>query len=109
MPRQIENPTAGRKIEIDSAVYNRLIRDGYSFIDDHENKTLKLTQKDLSILDTDVPDIGVEPIKPSKFQQFKNKVVNKAGKIANWLGKIAENRKKNAYEIADWIDKQTDK
>ncbi|HLX53642.1 MAG TPA: hypothetical protein VKR58_06860, partial [Aquella sp.] len=86
-----------------------MIRDGYSFIDDHENKALKLTKKDLSILDTDVPDIGVEPIKPSKFQQFKNKVVNKAGKIANWLGKIAENRKKNAYEIADWIDKQTDK
>ena len=29
--------------------------------------------------------------------------------MANWLWKFIKNRKKNAYEIADWILSQTDK
>src|SRR5271165_6400511 len=104
-----ENPTAGKKIIIDSALYSRLIRDGYSFIDDHQNKALILTQKDVSILDLPIPDIGVEPLKPTKFQQFKNKVVGNAGKMVNWLGEIVKNRKKNANDATDWILAQKDK
>ena len=109
MGHRIKNPTAGRKIIIDSALYQRLIRDGYSFIDDPDNKALKLTQKDMSILDTDIPDIGVEPLKPTPLCKFKNKIVKNSSSIADWLWKFAENRKKNANEIADWILTQTDK
>src|SRR5208282_1615476 len=101
-----DNPTAGKNIIIDSALYSRLIRDGYSFLPDHENNSLILTQ---NILDADIPDIGVEPVKPTKFQKLKNKVADKAGKMANWLGEIAKNRKKNANEVADWILTQKDK
>ena len=102
MAQSGENPTAGKKYIIDSASYNRLLRDGYSFIGDPENNTLSLTQKDLNILGIDVPNIGVEPIKPTKFQQLKSKVVEKAGKMKNWLGKKA-----NAF--TDWISIQKDK
>ena len=109
MARRIEYPTAGRKIIIDSALYNRLIRDGYLFRDDPENNTLTLTQKDLSILDTDIPDIRVEPLKPTPFQQLKNKVVDKARKMTNRLRKIVENQKKNANEVVDCILAQKDK
>src|SRR5271169_467143 len=109
MGHRIENPTAGRKIIIDSALYQKLIRDGYSFIDDPDNKALKLTQKDMSILDTDIPDIGVEPLKPTPLCKFKNKIVKNSSSIADWLWKFTENRKKNANEIADWILTQTDK
>src|SRR5271165_1109225 len=109
MSHRIESPTAGRKIIIDSALYNRLIRDGYLFRDDPENNTLTLTQKDLSILDTDIPDIRVEPLKPTPFQQLKNKVVDKARKMTNRLRKIVENQKKNANEVVDCILAQKDK
>src|SRR5271165_1453911 len=98
-----ENPTAGKKIIIDSALYSRLIRDGYSFVDDPENKALVLMQKDVSLLDTAIPDIGVEPLKPTRFQQFKNKVVDKTRKMTNRLRKIVENQKKNANEITDYL------
>ena len=96
MVHRIENPTAGKKIIIDSALYSRLIRDGYSFVDDPENKALVLMQKDVSLLDTAIPDIGVEPLTPTRFQQFKNKVVDKTRKMTNRLRKIVENQKKNA-------------
>src|SRR5271157_145028 len=109
MGHRIENPTAGRKIIIDSALYQKLIRDGYSFIDDPDNKALKLTQKDMSILDTDIPDIEVVPLKPTPLCKFKNKIVKNSSSIADWLWKFTENKKKNANEIADWILTQTDK
>ena len=82
---------------------------GYSFIDDSDNKALKLTQKDMSILDTDIPDIEVVPLKPTPLCKFKNKIVKNSSSIADWLWKFTENKKKNANEIADWILTQTDK
>ena len=48
-------------------------------------------RKPVNILDAPIPDIGVVPIKPTKFQQIKSKVVD------------------NANEIADWVNTQTDK
>ena len=53
-----ENPTAGKNIIIDNDLYNRLIRDGYLFLPDPKTNSLILTQKELSILDTALPDIA---------------------------------------------------
>src|SRR5271169_6476741 len=89
MARRIENPTAGKNVVIDSDMYNSLIRAGYTFVDDSENNSLILRQ---NILDTPISNIEVEPIKPTRFQQIKNKV--KDSKMVNWL-------RKNANEIAD--------
>src|SRR5271166_1002783 len=95
MARRIENPTAGKNVVIDSDMFISLIRAGYTFVDDSENNSLILRQ---NILDTPISNIGVERIKPTRFPQVINKVKE-----------FAQNRKKNANEIADWILTQTDK
>src|SRR5271165_5311205 len=61
------------------------------------------------IMDEAVPDVGVVPLMPTAFKKFKNKIVRNSSGIADWLWKLAENRMKNIYEIADWILDQTDK
>src|SRR5271156_1668008 len=102
MKRFIINPKTGRQIKPGKAVYNRLIEEGYVY--NNETHTLELyASQPITLLDADVPDIGVEPLKPTPFQEFKNKVVANAGKMANWLWKIFENKKKNANKLADWI------
>src|SRR5271165_6454287 len=57
---------------------------------------------DTSLSDADVPDIGVKPLKPTLFQTFKGKIVESAGKMADWLWKVVQNGRKNKNEIADW-------
>ena len=115
---RILNPKTGRYIMPDKRVYNDLIRNGY--IHDKQSNTLIPRQTNclmrsggtmgnVSILDTDIPDIGVEPLKPTKFQAFKSEVVKNAGKMASWLWKLIQNRSKNANNIADWILNQKDK
>ena len=59
--------------------------------------------ENVSLLDSDIPDIGVEPLKPTKFQTFKSTIVKNAGKMAGWLWKLVQNRSKNDNNIADWI------
>ena len=39
------------------------------------------------LLDKDVPDIGVEPLTPSKFQIVKQEITKNAGNMVNWLSK----------------------
>ena len=72
-------------------MYNSLIRAGYTSVDDSENNSLILKQ---NILDTPISNIGVEPLKPTRFQQVKNKVKE-----------FAQNRKKNLNEILTQTDK----
>jgi len=106
------NPRTGRYITAGKKTYNDLIKNGY--IHDRQTNTLNYlissgTVSNVSLLDTDIPDIGVEPLKPAKFQAFKSDIVKNAGKMAGWLWKFLHNRKKNANEIADWIENQKDK
>ena len=63
----------------------------------------------VSLLDEDIPDIGVEPLKPTAYQAFKSKIVKNSSKMADWLWKLVKNRSKNANDIAEWILKQKDK
>ena len=48
-----------------------------------------MARNDRSILDRDVPDIGVQPLKPTKYENAKNNVVNFV--------------KSNTRKVADWI------
>ena len=100
------NPYTGRRIQPGKATYRRFIYNGYQPIHHYYNETdyLIFMQKPVNIMDDPIPDIKVEPLKPSiTFQNFKNKIVKNASSIADWLWKFIENRKKNAYEIADSI------
>ena len=116
MAQQILNPKSGRQISIGKHTYNNLIRGG--FIHDRQHNVLLPVQTNHlegaignargqrggnSLLDTDVPDIGVEPLKPTAFQAIRSKIIKKAGKMADWLWKLVQNRGKNAHDIADWI------
>ena len=40
-------------------------------------------QKTDSLMDEDVPDIGVEPLNLTAFQTFKSEIVKSAGKLAD--------------------------
>ena len=103
------NPITGRYISLSQ--YNDLIINGYI----RDTQTLVTPKQacgggptNVSLLDTDVPDIGVEPLKPTPFQTFRRAVVKNAGNMADWVWKSVQNRKKNAYDIADWILSQKD-
>ena len=50
-------------------------------------------KKAVSLLDVDVPDIGVVPLTPTKYQAVLDRAKQTLGKFV----------KKNAYDIADWI------
>src|SRR6266516_573384 len=59
----ISNPKTGRSMKIGTRTYNNLIRDGY--IHDRQHNVLLLRHGGaLGIMDSDIPDDGVEPIKP---------------------------------------------
>ena len=100
MAQQILNPKSGWQISIGKCTYNNLIRGG--FIHDRQHNVLLPVQTSHlggaignargqtggnSLLDTDVPDIGVEPLKPTAFQAIRSKIVKNAGKMADWLWK----------------------
>jgi hypothetical protein len=115
----VTNPKTGRDITIGLGTYKKLIKEGYVLaIDWHSSDSKVVLRNPMNnILDQVVPDIQVEPLKPTggsissntSRQKFKNTIVNNASSIADWLWKFAENRKKNVNEIADWILTQTDK
>src|SRR5271156_3269073 len=122
MEQQIQNPKRGEKRSIGKCTYNNLIREGFTHNRQH-NVLLPVQTSHLegaignargqtggnSLLDTDVPDIGVEPLKPTAFQAIRSKIVKNAGRMADWLWKLVQNRGKNANDIADWILNQKDK
>ena len=78
---------------IGKRTYNDLLRDGY--IHDKHRNILVLRQ-----IDSDIPDIGVEPLQPTAYQSFKNEIVKNSGKMANWLWKLIQNRS-TVNDIAD--------
>ncbi len=63
----------------------------------------------VSIMDSDVPDIGVEPLKPTPYQTFKNEIVKKSARMADWLWKLIQDKRKNIKDIMYWILNQKDK
>ena len=115
MAQQILNPKSGRFILIGKRTYNSLLRDGY--IHDKHRNVLLLKQANIgggvidneSFFDRDIPDIGVEPLKPTAYKSFKSEIVKNSGKMARWLWKLIQNRSKNANQIADWILNMKDK
>src|SRR6266516_2661894 len=109
----ISNPKNGRSIKIGGGVYNNLIREGYIY--NRQSNVLLMRQTrcarplrivsimdsdipnisveplkpthggalgNVSIMDSDVPDIGVEPLKPTPYQTFKNEIVKN---LLEWL------------------------
>src|SRR6266516_7923134 len=119
----ISNPKTRRSIKIDGVVYKNLIREGY--IHDRQRNVLLLIHGgalgnvsimdsdipdiaveplkpihggalgNVSITDSDVPDIGVESLKPTPYQTFKNAIIKKSARMADWLWKSMQNRIKN--------------
>src|SRR6266516_3331374 len=63
----------------------------------------------VSIMDSDVPDIGVEPLKPTPYQTFKKEIVKKSARMAYWLWKLIQDKRKNIKDIMYWILNQKDK
>ena len=63
----------------------------------------------VSITDRDVPDIGVESLKPTPYQTFKNEIVKKSARMADWLWKLIQDKRKNIKNIEYWILNQKDK
>ena len=53
-------------------------------------------KKAVSLLDEDVPDIGVVPLAPTKYRA----VLDRA---KFWKQTLVKFVKKNAYDVADWI------
>src|SRR5271169_5931686 len=131
---RVRNPSTGRYIIPGKTVYNTLIRNGYV----HDRQTNQLVKAQINrlvgndnlldsdipdigveplkpttfnkhigngnLLDKDVPDIGVEPLKPTAFQSFTNLLVKNASKMAGWLWKLSKNNNK----IVDWISTKKD-
>ena len=97
MSRSITNPITRRKIAKEGRVYKALLRDGY--VCDSEINTM-IKPDDPPILDENIPDVTETPLTPTKL---KNKIVKKAGEIANWLLKIMKHRSKNKTKIVDFI------
>ena len=65
-------------------------------------------RKTNSLMDEDVPDIDVEPLKPTAFQTFKREIVKSAGKLADWLWKTVHGSK-NLNDLSDWVLNKNDK
>src|ERR1700743_1092805 len=105
---RVLNPKSGRHILTGGRTYNKLVSEGY--VHDTQCNTLLRRQAnhggtlaDNSLIDSGIPNIGVEPLKPTPYQTFKNEFVKKAGKLADWLWKLIQNRSKNNNKIVDWI------
>ena len=119
MESKVVNPTTGRKITLYKDVFNKLIKQGYTY--DTENNILLIDASlipglqpppiqqnnkhfgDSSIIDSDIPDINVKPLTPT-YKTFKNKIIKNCTKIADWLWQLLKNKKKNANDIAEWIE-----
>jgi hypothetical protein len=112
MTEQVLNPRTLRYITPGKRVYNNLIKAGY--IQDRKTNTLLPPTPtnqligggpmgNVSLLDADIPDIGREPLTPTAFQAVRNEIVRNAGKMADWLRKLLQNRRKNFNDLADWI------
>ena len=67
---------------------------------------IRFKPDDPPMLDEKLPDLTETPLTPTKL---KNKIVKKAGEIANWLLKIIKHRFKNNTKIVDWILDTIDK
>src|SRR5580698_9850168 len=83
---RVLNPRTGRYITVGKTVYNDLVSSGYIY--DAQTNTMILFQTN-SLLDEDIPDINVIPLKPTKYQEIKNKIVTFV--------------KRNTNKLADWI------
>ena len=106
MNRNITNPNSGRKISKEGRVYKALLRDGYVC----ESDTMIKFNPDVPcILDEEIPAAVAAAAMPLTPTKLKNKIVKKAGEIANWLLKIMKHRSKNNSEIVDWISDIIDK
>ena len=65
-------------------------------------------RKTNSLMDEDVPDIDVEPLKLTAFQTFKREIVKSAGKLADWLWKTVHGSK-NLNDLSDWVLNKNEK
>src|SRR5277367_5467925 len=65
-------------------------------------------QKTNSLMDEDVPDIDVEPLKRTALQTFKREIVKSAGKLADWLWKTVHGSK-NLNDLSDWVLNKNEK
>ena len=114
MTCRVLNPATTRYILIGNRTYNNLIKEGYTH--DRIRNVLVSRQtnyppvvvggeimSNVSLMDEKIPDIGVEPLKPTTYTTFKNAIVKTVGKMSDWLWKLAKNRSKNANNIAEWI------
>jgi hypothetical protein len=77
MTNKILNPKTGRYILPGKRTYINLLKEGYSH--DPQTNSLILSQRNhiggnVSLLDEDVPDIGVVPLKPTQYTLVKEKV-----------------------------------
>ena len=77
MANKVLNPKTGRYILRGKRTYNNLLKEGYSH--DQQTNSLIVLQKsqiggNISLLDEDVPDIGVAPLKPTQYMIVKEKV-----------------------------------
>src|SRR5580692_2533920 len=79
---RVLNPRTGRYITVGKKVYNDLVSSGYT----HDAQTNTMIH---SLLNEDIPDINVIPLKPTKYQEIKNKIVTFV--------------KRNTNKLADWI------
>ena len=99
MASRVLNPISGRDILIGKRTYNNLIKGAYAH--DRQRNKLVLRQinyspapvggavmSNVSLIDEDIPDIGVEPLKPTTYQTFKSAVVKNVGKMSDWLWKL---------------------
>jgi len=93
---KVLNPKTKRYVTVGKKVYNELVRNEY--IHDKTTNTLMVRQTNRivgagNILDEDVPDIGVNPIQPTKYEAVKNKVVSfvtkNANRVAEWILNVA--------------------
>jgi hypothetical protein len=111
MDDRVLNPWTWRWIKRGKPTYESLVNNGYQptrIYNKSKTGSIIVMKKPVNIMDDPIPDIKVETLKPSTtFQNFKNKIVKNASTFADWLLKLAENRKKNANELADWIINET--
>ena len=100
MGHPVLNIISGRYISNDKRAYNDLIRRGYTH--DRQHNILVLRQithpplpvgtggavmSNISLMNEDISDIGVEPLNPTVNQTFKSEIVKNVEKISDWFWK----------------------
>ena len=94
---RVLNPKTTRYIAVGKKVYNDLVSSGY--IHDRQSNTMIQRQTNRligggamgigNLLDGDIPNISVVPLKPTKYQEIQNKIVTfvtrNANTVADWI------------------------